>query len=184
MNHRGHIPYQLGVWIGVFVFFGCVTGPSVRKAPPLQVMSSGAYETSHGRAFYGIGKAEGSRNATLLRATAVNLARKELADVLDRYVVELFQATQTISALTVADGEQMIGGLVRDAMKLSVISYQWNDLGNDPGSDPENGRLYALCRLDLDRFKQVLATQTAIAPDVRAAMAGEAENVHAMMVQP
>lgn len=176
MNNRHSIFFQFGLWIAASALVGCADTPLVVDEPPWYLMSSGVYDTSRGRAFYGIGKAEGSRNATLLRAAAVNRARKELTKVLDGYVAELFQATQTMPALTAEEGEQMIGGLVRNAMKLAMISDQWKD--------PEKGRLYALCRLDLDRFKQVLATQTAIAPDLRNAMAEEAENVHSMLVQP
>jgi hypothetical protein len=175
MDDRRTIMIQLCLWIIVSMLFGCAAGPLVTDEPPWYLMSSGAFDTSSGRAFYGIGKAEGSRNATLLRAAAANRARKELAVVVDRYVAELYQSSQTIPALTMEAGEQMIGGLVRDAMKHSVISDQWND--------PEKGQLYALCRLDLDRFKQVLAAQTAIPPAVRAAMAAETEKVHAMMVR-
>ena len=158
------------------MLFGCVVRPSIMDQPPWYLMSSGAYDTVHGRTFYGIGKAEGSLNATLLRATAVNRARKALAKVLDQYVAELFQATQAMPALTMEDGEQMIGALVRNAMKLSVISDHWKD--------PQKGRFHALCRLDLVRFKQVLATQTAIAPEVRSAMAAEAESVHDRVMRP
>jgi hypothetical protein len=181
-----HTAFRLGAWIGILMLFGCAAEPLVREEPPVrenppwQSMSSGAHETSDGKAFYGIGQADGSRNATLLRATAINRAREALAKVLESYAAELLRATQTMPALSVEDGEQLIGDLVRDAMKLSVISEQFFDSGNDP----DKGRIYALCRLDLNRFKQVLAAQTTIPADLRAAMAAEAESVHAMMVQP
>ncbi|MEJ2156953.1 MAG: hypothetical protein P8X96_16575 [Desulfobacteraceae bacterium] len=176
MNRRSSVFIRIGLWITASAFFGCAATPLVKDTSQWHLRSSGAYDTFRGRAFYGIGYAEGLRNATLLRATAVNRAREELTKVLDGYVVELFQATQTTPALSVEEDEQMIGGLVRDAMKLAVISDQWKD--------PETGGLYALCRLGLDRFTQVLAAQTAILPDVRAAMAAEAENLHSMMAQP
>lgn len=176
MDHRRNIKILIGLWLAGLTLSGCVARPMIMDQTPWHLMSSGVYDTAQGRAFYGIGKAEGSQNVTLLRATAVNSARKELARVLDGYIAELFHATRTMPALTMEEGEQMIGALVRNAMKLSVISDQWQE--------PEKGRLYALCRLDLDRFKQVLATQTAIDPEVRAAMAAEAENVHDRLMQP
>jgi len=173
-NHRRPVSIQVLLCIAVSMLFGCVAGgPLVVEDPPWYLMSSGAHDTPGGRAFYGIGKAQGSSNATLLRATSVNRARKAMAKVLDRYVAELFQATRSMPALSMEEGEQVIGALVRNALKTSVISDQWND--------PEQGSLYALCRLDLDRFKQVLAAQSSIDPGVRNAMAAEAENVHAMM---
>lgn len=174
MDYRSNIAPLLGLWIVGLAFFGCAVRPSIMDPSPWYLMSSGAHETVQGRAFYGIGQAEGSPNMTLLRATAVNRARNELAKVLDGYVAELFQATQTMPALTMEDGEQVIGALVRSAMTRSVVSDHWKN--------PENGRLYALCRLDLESFKQVLANHAAIDSDVRSVMAAEAEKVHDMMV--
>ncbi len=174
MKYRYPISTLISVFIATSFLFGCAAGPSVVDERPWYRMSSGAYETPYGSAFYGIGKAEGSANATLLRATAVNRARTALSRVLDAYVAELFQATQATPALTMEEGEQVIGELVRNALKFSAISDQW--------SDPERGGLYTLCRLDLERFKQVLASQTNIDAAVRGAMAAEAENVHAMLV--
>ncbi len=173
MQYHQSFPIQICLVIAVSLLFGCAAGPLEVDEAPWYLMSSGAHETPRGRAFYGIGKAEGSRNTTLLRATAVNRARKAMAEVLDGYVAELFQATKAMPALTMEEGEQAIGALVRNALTSSVISDQW--------TDPEHGRLYALCRLDLDRFIQVLASQATIEPAARAAMAAEAENVHAMM---
>jgi hypothetical protein len=182
MKLRGHTAFGLGAWIGIFLLFGCAAEPLIREAPPVrenppwQLMSSGAHETSEGKAFFGIGQAQGSRNELLLRATAINHAREALAKVLESYAAELLQAAQPLPALSVEEGEELTGGLVHDAMALSVIGEQ--------SYDPGKGRLYALCRLDLNRFKQVLATQKTIPAGLRAAMAGEAERVHAMMAQP
>ena len=182
MKLRDPIASRLGAWVGLLMLFGCAAQPLMREEPPVrenppwQLMSSGAHETSDGRVFYGIGQADGSNNAILLRATAINRAREALTKVLESYAAELLQAAQTLPALSVEEGDQLIGGLVRDAMALSVIGEQ--------SYDPGKGRLYALCLLSLNRFKQVLAAQTTIPADLRAAMAGEAERVHAMMAQP
>ncbi|MEJ2158794.1 MAG: hypothetical protein P8X96_25985 [Desulfobacteraceae bacterium] len=181
MKLRDHTAFRLGAWVGIFMLFGCAAEPLMREEPPVrenppwQLMSSGAHETADGRTFYGIGQAQGSHSEILLRATAINRAREALAKVLERYAAELLQAAQTLPALSVEEGEQLTGGLVRDAMALSVISAQ--------SYDPGRGRLYTLCRLDLSRFKQVLAARTTLPADLRAAMAREAEWVHAMMVK-
>ena len=173
VTYRYPISTRISLLITISLLFGCAAGPLVVDERHWYRMSSGAYDTPMGKTFYGIGKAEGSQNTTLLRATAVNRSRMAMAKVLDGYVAELFQATQAMPALTMEEGEQVIGALVRNALKSSVISDQW--------SDPERGSLYALCRLDLERFKQVLAAQTTIDPTVRDAMAAEAEKVHAML---
>jgi hypothetical protein len=181
MKLRDHTALRLGAWIGMLMLFGCMAEPLMREEPPVrenppwQLMSSGAHETADGRTFYGIGQAQGSHSEILLRATAINRAREALTKVLESYAAELLQAAQTLPALSVEEGDQLIGGLVRDAMALSVISAQ--------SYDPGRGRLHALCRLDLNRFKQVLAARSSIPANLKAAMAGEAERVHAMMVK-
>lgn len=159
------------LWMAALMLSGCAGRPLVVEKTPWFDRSSGAYDTSDGRVFYGIGMAGGTRNATLLRATAANNSRKEMALVLNAFVFELFQSTGTLPSMTPEEREQLMGTLVRNALKRAVISDHWFDAGQM--------RRYALCRLDLDVFKQVLASQTAIDAETRDAMWAEAENVHA-----
>lgn len=160
----------LWIWMAALMLAGCAGRPLVVEETPWYDRSSGVYDTSDGRVFYGIGMAGGIRNATLLRATAANHARKEMALVLNEFVFELFQSTGTMSSMAQEDGEQLMGALVRNALKRAVISDHWFDAGQM--------RRYALCRLELDVFKQILASQTAINAEIRDAMWVEAENVH------
>lgn len=164
---------RLSLLVAMVALTGCVGRPLIIEAPPWYQQDSGAHYAANGRVFYGIGKAGGTRNMTLLRATAANRARQEMARVLDNYVSELFQSAGAMPALTMEEGEQVIGALVRDAIGHAVISDQWGDAGQ--------GQLYALCQLDLDTFKQVLASQTVIDVEVRTAMMAEAENVHTLL---
>lgn len=159
------------LWMAALILAGCAGRSLVVEKTHWHDRSSGLYDTSDGRVFYGIGVAGGTRNATLLRATAANHARKEMALVLNEFVFELFQSTGTMPSMTQEDGEQLMGALVRNALKRAVISDHWFDAGQM--------RRYALCRLELDVFKQVLASQTAIDAEIRDAMWAEAENVHA-----
>ena len=159
------------LWMAALMLAGCAGRPLVVEETPWYDRSSGAYDTSDGRVFYGIGVAGGTRNATLLRATAANNARKEMALVLNAFVSELFQSTGTMPSMPQEDSEQLMGALVRNALKHAVISDHWLDAGRM--------RRYALCRLGLDVFKQVLASQTDIDAKTRDAMWAEAENVHA-----
>lgn len=173
MENRHKTAFWISLWIMGAVLAGCVSRPVVVEEPSWHLTPSGAYDTANGKVFFGVGKAQGTRNATLLKAAAVNHARKELARVLDIYVGELYRTAGPIQALTVEEGEQLIGTLVRNAMKLSVISDQLTDSKND--------RLYALCRLDLEHFKGALASQSAIDQQARKVMAANAENVHDMV---
>lgn len=159
-----------GLLMAVYLLAGCAARPLPEKTPPWYLQPSGAYNTSYGRVFYGIGKAEGSSSFTLLHATAMNHARQEMYKVLDSYAVELFQAAGAMPVLSMEDGEQLIGALVRSAMMQAVISDQY--------SDPGQARLFALCRLDLETFKKVLESQTDMSPEVLEAMRSKADQVH------
>lgn len=159
------------LWVLTSVLWtGCVRPTIIAEETPWHMQPSGMYNTAHGQEFYGVGIAEGLRNTTLLRATAANRARQEMARVLDNYVVELLHAVQTQPILTMEEGEQLIGSLVRKTLKRAVISeYQ---------SDPSQAKIYALCRIDLETFKQVLRLEKGISRDLREAMWAEAENVY------
>ncbi len=170
-----HFKYLLDLrfWLAVIMLAGCVGAPLTVEMPPWYLQDSGAYLTTNGRVFHGIGEAQGSSSATLLRAAAANRARKQMAQVLDLYVSKLFQSAGAMPALNMEQGEQVIGALVRSAVKQSVIS--------DIKSDPRKAQHHALCQLDLETFKQVLASQTHIDNKARTAMLAEAEHVHALL---
>ena len=83
-----HFKYLLDLrfWLAVIMLAGCVGAPLTVEMPPWYLQDSGAYLTTNGRVFHGIGEAQGSSSATLLRAAAANRARKQMAQVLDLYV--------------------------------------------------------------------------------------------------
>jgi hypothetical protein len=171
-----HFKYLLDLrfWLAFVMLAGCVGAPLTIETPAWYLQESGAYLTANGRVFHGIGQAQGSSSAILLRATAANRARKQMARVLDLYVSKLFQSAGTMPALTMEQGEQVIGALVRSAVRQSVIS--------ETQSDPGKAQHHALCKLDLEIFKQVLASQTRIDNKARIAMLAEADRVHALLV--
>jgi hypothetical protein len=171
-NHLKYIG-NIGLGLVLLILAGCVHKPPSVETPPRRSPSSGAYVTSSGRVFYGVGQAQGAGSATMLRATAANRARKEMARVLDAYVTELFKSTGTMPAMTVEQGEQVIGALVRRATQQSVIS-------NAP-RDPGTVQHHALCQLDLETLKQMLASHPLINDQSRSAMWSLAEQVHARM---
>jgi hypothetical protein len=170
LKPMGHIV----VWLALLMLAGCVHKPaSVQETPPWHYQSSGAFVTSAGRVFYGIGQAQGAGNATIMRATAANRARKEMARVLDSYVTQLFQSTGTMPAMTMEEGERVIGTLVRRATQQSVIS--------NSRSDPRTVQYHALCQLDLETLKQIVASQPLINDNTRSVLWSLAEQVHARM---
>lgn len=132
---------------------------------------SGAAQTEQGRFFYGVGTAAGLQSRILLRATADNLAREELAKVIDRFMRAL--------TLDQRAGPDSPGGpvsfhtLIQNVLRDATIVDHW--------TDPRDGRLYALCRLDLDAIKENLARDRELEMALRNAMLSRADQVHAQM---
>jgi hypothetical protein len=174
------IPIGIGLAILVSLLAGCAGRSLIISSPAWYRLKSGLYDTDGGKVFYGIGQASGVQNQALLRATADNQARKELADVLENYLSELARSAEmetdpNRAALSVGERQQILGMLVHNCLQLSMVSDHWND-ANQSG-------LFALCRLDLTTFKQVLSDSPFIDEKTRAAMWAEAERVHARLSQ-
>lgn len=172
------IPRVIGLVLLVALLTGCAQRSVVISRPSWHRLESGVYKMTEGGTFYGIGRASGVQNLTLLRATADNHARKELAGVMQRFVTELARSANLGSdpgwtALTAEEQRQALGILVHNALQQAVISDHW--------SDSQQPRLLALCRLDLAAFKQVLSDTAALDKDARAAMLAEADTVHARL---
>jgi len=170
---------RIGLWPVIWLLFGCVGQTLILPLPHWHLMGSGAYDTDQGKAFYGVGKASGIRSRTLLRATADNNARAEMAVLLERYVDQLAQVAlpdSGQSALAVHHDEraQVLGSLVRKALQHAVISDHW--------SESQQDRFFALCRLDLASFKQALNDFRLLVPEDRAAMQANAEALHSRLV--
>ena len=179
---RKYLKILIGIGSAILVSLlaGCAGRSLIISSPAWYLLKSGLYDTDGGKVFYGIGQARGVQNQALLRATADNQARKELADVLENYLSELARSAEmetdpNWAALSVGERQQILGMLVRNCLQLSMVSDHWNDANQS--------RLLALCRLDLTTFKQVLSDSASIDEKTRAAMWAEAERVHARLSQ-
>lgn len=160
---------------------GC-TGPGMTTPPTLSwhQLKSGCYATNEGRLFYGIGRAGGVQNLTLLRATADNRARKELAGVLERYILELARSVPgglnpSWAMLAFGERRQILGILVRKAMQRAVVCDHWNE--------PREAGMLSLCRLSLAEVKMVLSNSGILDESMRSAMVSGAETVHARLAR-
>jgi hypothetical protein len=159
---------------------GCAGPVAVEPCPSRHPVKSGCIETRDGRLFYGIGRAAGMRNPMLLRAAADNRARKELADVLDHYILELAGSVPGNLApgwamLSAGERRQVLGSVVRRAMRQAVICEHWDE--------PRDGALLSLCRLSLLDFTMALSTSRALDDAMRSAMVSGAERVHARLAR-
>jgi hypothetical protein len=168
----------LCLWIGLQA--GCAGPGAVPSSPSWHQLDSGCYDTGEGRFFYGIGRAGGAQNLTLLRAAADNRSRKELESVLEQYILELARigaGNQDRGWALLAAGErrQILAIVVREAMQRAVISDHW--------SDSRQGGMISLCRLSLSDFKTALSGSGALDDPVRSAMISGAERLHARLAR-
>ncbi len=145
--------------------------PPIRTAPLLPAWvdkGSGAYQEGSNRFFYGVGMANAaSGNRILIRTAADNLARHELGIVLRKYLAGL--------AGNRVDGDDDGGmeQLIQDGLRKAVVTDHW--------TDDRDGRMYALCRLDLKQFKESLAHSSAFDMSQRSALLEMADRQHARM---
>ncbi len=155
-------------------FAGCVKSPAVQEQqqqPYAWVADqSGAYTRGRERVFYGIGKASGTRSITLLRATADNQAQAEMARVLKAYMSALAQSSKAVGS---AELEQALLIFTNTAARKAQIVDHW--------LDPRTNTLYALSRLDLSTFRQLLQTDPQLGSALRNEMLGYTEQVHDQM---
>jgi hypothetical protein len=172
------IPMIISLTFLVSLLTGC-TGRSLRVlSPPWHQLKSGLYDMAGDKVFYGIGQASGVQNQALLRATADNQARKELALVLENYASELarsatLETDPNWATLSIGERQQILGMIVRHCLQQAMVSDHWNDMNQS--------RLLALCRLDLTTFKRVLSDSPALDEKTRAAMWAAAERTHARL---
>jgi hypothetical protein len=160
---------------------GCA-GPGMTTPSSLSwhQLKSGCYDTKEDRLFYGIGRAGGVQNPTLLRATADNRARKELAGVLEQYILELARSVPgdldpSWALLAFGERRQILGIVVRKAMQRAVISDHW--------SEPREAGMLSLCRLSLADVKMVLSNSGTLDESMRSAMVSRADRVHARLAR-
>jgi hypothetical protein len=160
---------------------GC-TGPGMipPPSPSWHQLQSGCYDTKEGRYFYGIGRAGRFQSPTLLRATADNRAREELAGVLEQYLLELVRSLPgkpdpDWTIMTAEERRQILGIVVRQAMQHAVVSDHW--------IEPRKPGMLSLCRLGLSDFKSVLSDSRALDEAMRSSMVSGGDRVYARMAR-
>lgn len=173
MGHRPAATVGL-LALALWLFSGCARPPVIPVPEPARDWmhrQSGAHRIDGSQVFFGIGKAAGVRNATLLRAAADNRARDEMARVLRAYVMVLAEATGL--EIGEAAERQGLNGLARTAWQHARIVDHW--------FDPADGAMLSLCRLDLDAFKAILQAEPQLDAPLRHAMLERAEQAHARL---
>jgi len=95
-------------------------------------MGSGAFDVDKGKVFYGVGIASGIRNQALLRSTADNGARAEVAKILETYVAVLakdYMASTTAGDMKASSEEQHVEMALKTFTKTTLHGAESSTTG-------------------------------------------------------
>lgn len=148
----------LTAFLSIFIF-GCAGKQAIPEGgrPPDWVnQGSGTFKDAGDQVFYGVGAVTGIRNKPLAKSASENRARAEIAKTFETYSASLmkdFAASATgggsVTGASATSEEQYVEQAIKtfSAVTLNgvVIMDHW--------TDPADGTLYSLARLDLKSFK-------------------------------
>lgn len=148
-----------------------------KNAPAWVVKGSGAFGGEKGKVFYGVGSASNIKNVSLLRSSADNRARNEVAKVFQIYTASLmkdYAASTSAGDANVTSEEQNVEQAVKTvtAMTLNGVEIV------DHWQDSQTGEFYALARLDLDAFKDSMEKAKELDTKVKDYVRQNAERLH------
>ena len=168
---------------------GCTSTPEPTRTtlgeyePPEWVMkSSGAFEDSNGKAFYGVGSASGINNYSLQRTAADDRARNDLAKVVEFYTKSLtkdYMAHTMAGDPNTSSEEQNIEVAIKTITSATLTGVLIIDHWEHPGKNV----LFSLARLDLVSFKKNLDQHKELSKEVREAIKERADKLHEELEQ-
>ena len=97
------------------------------KAPEWVKKGSGAFEDKKGDVFYGVGSAQGIKNFPLLRLTADDRARNEVAKVFEFYTASLtkdYIASTTVGDMKVTAEEQHVEAVIKTVTATTLSGVE------------------------------------------------------------
>lgn len=138
---------------------GTVKGTPTGRGPvveyPEWVMKGSGAFGSEKKVFYGVGVASGIHNHALARTTAGNRARAELSKVFNTYTASLmkdYASSTTAGDMSASDEQQMV--------EQAIKTFSANELTGveivDHWIHPTDGSIYALARLDVAAFEEMI----------------------------
>lgn len=143
-----------------------ISGVHPDGTPKWVQKGSGVYEEDQGKAFYGVGIANGIRNLSLLRQTADNRARGEIAKMFDLYVAAMmkdYQASTTAGDFQSSAEEQDVVSVQQTITETALRGVEIRDHWRDPADDSE----WSLAVLRLDAMMQSINNAKALNAQVR-----------------
>ncbi|MCC7385263.1 MAG: LPP20 family lipoprotein [Deltaproteobacteria bacterium] len=152
-------------------------GGPVVEYPEWVNKGSGAFGGEK-KILYGVGSASGIRNHSLARTTADNRARAEISKIFEVYSASLmkdFQESVTAGDFSASDESQLVSQAIKtfSANTLNGVEVV------DHWIHPVDGTIYALARLDMDGFGDMLSQQKELNAKVREKVKRAAEKAFA-----
>lgn len=165
---------------GAFFISACATRvPPIQevKAPEWVLKGTGAFESQDTKVFYGLGSAHGIKDPSLLRTTAENRARNEIAKIFQVYTSSLMKDYRASTSARDADAvseehhtEEAIKTVTSMTLSgVKIIDYWQN---------PKTGELFTLARLDLEEFKNSLEKAKELNAKVKEQIIRNADRLH------
>jgi len=167
----------------LLVLAGCggkdvVKSGYMKGAPVWVVRGSGAFDDAkEGKVFYGVGMASGIGNHALLRSTAENRARNELAKIFETYSASLmkdYMASTSAADPSATAEEQHVEQAVKTVTSVTLSGGQIVD----HWLSEETGELFALARISLEDFKKALAEARELNAGTRDYIRENADRLH------
>ena len=189
MKDRSKYWMFTGITVLLTILGACTSTPETTRTtmgehePPEWVMkSSGAFEDSNGKAFYGVGSATGIKNFSLQRTAADDRARNDLAKVFEVWTKSLtkdYMASTTAGDLSASSEEQNVEVAIKTVTSATLTGVLIIDHWEHPGRN----ELFSLARLDLVAFKNNLDEHKELSKQVREEIKKRADKLHEELEQ-
>ena len=184
MRNRSKYSLFWGLILLLTMLGACTSTPEPTRTtmeeyePPEWVMkSSGAFEDSNGKVFYGVGSASGIKNFSLQRTAADDRARNDLAKVFEFYTKSLtkdYMAHTMAGKMNTSSEEQKVDVAIKTVTSATLTGVMIIDHWEHPGRN----ELFSLARLDLQTFKNSLDEHKELSKEVRKAIKERADKLH------
>jgi hypothetical protein len=146
-------------------------------APDWVVKGSGAFGGESGKVFYGVGSAYGMRNFSMLRSASDNRARNEVSKVFQVYTASLmkdYMASTMAGDPNAVSEEQHVEQAIKTVTSMTISGVEIVDHWQHPAT----GELFALARLDLEKFKDNLNKAKELSAQARDYIRQNADRMH------
>lgn len=147
------------------------------KAPEWVKKGSGAFGGEKGKVFYGVGSSTGINNSSLLRTTADNRARNEVAKIFEVYTASLmkdYAASTTAGDFSATSEEQHVEQAIKTVTAATLNGVEIVD----HWQNPDTMELFSMARLDLESFKNNMDKMKELNAKVKEYVRKNAEKLH------